>query len=119
MTPTSTAAVVAADLNVTVVSKDCRSRLVMLLTGKTVKCCICWEDYAWGGVVDGSSTTNRLTEDQATCCPVGKHLYCQSCLQGHVQSKVDNLVTSIVCPQVQDCTSRAWTPREIDCFVDR
>ncbi|KAL0025636.1 hypothetical protein WJX77_000114 [Trebouxia sp. C0004] len=39
--------------------------------------------------------------------------------QGHAQSKIGDLVTSIVCPQVQQCASRAWTPKEVAHFVDR
>ncbi|KAL0025635.1 hypothetical protein WJX77_000114 [Trebouxia sp. C0004] len=39
--------------------------------------------------------------------------------RGHAQSKIGDLVTSIVCPQVQQCASRAWTPKEVAHFVDR
>ena len=28
-------------------------------------------------------------------------------------------MTSIECPQVQECCSRAWTPKEVAHFVDR
>lgn len=89
------------------------------VAGKMVSCSICWDEFAWGGVIDGSDTARQLTEQQATCCPNGSHLYCQSCLQRHVQSKIQDLVTSIDCPQAQACTSQAWTPKEVACFVDR
>ena len=86
---------------------------------KSAKCSVCWEEFTWGGVIDGSDTISPLTEAQATCCPSGKHLYCQGCLQRHAQSKIGDLVTSIECPQMQECSSRAWTPKEVAHFVDR
>lgn len=90
-----------------------------LLPGVQVKCCVCWEEFAWAGPVDGAVSSTQLTQGQVTCCASGKHLYCQGCLQGHVQSKIDDLACSMGCPQSQECNSRSWTPKEVACFVDR